>query len=88
MRFRLIDHEEEAEIVLFILIPHCPQCRERVVREILSDSYWEGVEIGYPGEQGTAVSLRYRKGKYPNVDYWELAQRAKARLDALGYRVM
>ena len=80
--------EEEARIVLFVLIPRCKHCRDTVEREIMSLKYWERVEIGYPDRDGSPVSLIYRKGKFPDVDYWKLAKRAKERLNEWGYRVL
>ena len=88
MKSERIEGEEEVQIVLFVLIPHCKHCRETVEGQIMRSGYWERVDIGYPNREGTPVTLVYRKGKYPGVDYWALATEAKERLDSLGYRVL
>ncbi len=87
MKLRTTEGDEE-EIVLFVLIPQCSHCRARIREELMRCGYWERVEIGYPLAEGSAVSLVYRKGKFPEVDYWKLAKAAKTRLDRLGYRVL
>ena len=88
MKSERMETEDEVRIILFVLIPHCKSCRERVKHEIMRSGVWARVEIGYPEPEGSPVSLIYKKGKYPDVDYWELAKEAKTRLDELGYRVI
>lgn len=88
MKSEVVERGDEVRIVLFILIPHCKHCRDTVEEQIMKFGYWERVDIGFPNPEGSPVSLVYKKGKYPNVDYWALAKEVKARLDALGYRVM
>ena len=85
---KTIKREGEAEIVVFVLIPQCKACRDRIEQTILGMGCFERVEVGYPRREGSPVSLVYIEGKYPEVDYWEKALQVKDRLDAMGYRVL
>ncbi len=83
-----VQNGEEAEIVLFVLIPQCKECRDRIERALLNMGCFERVEVGYPRREGSPVSLIYDPEKHPDVDFWKKALRAKEWLDAMGYRVL
>ena len=80
--------ENFQKITLYVLIPECVECRKRIEKMIMEFGYWESVDIGYPFLEGSTVELGYIEGKYPNVNYWELALEAKKLLNQRGYRVI
>ena len=82
---RIADGKDEA-IILFVSIPDCVCCRERVQTELEKMKCWERVELGYPMDYGTKIWLFCKNDK--ETDYWERAKDAKRILEGYHYRVM
>ncbi len=79
---------DERVLVLFVLIPDCEHCRERIRAEALRDGTFGRVEIGYPRREGTTVELFSRDPSEKERELWEAAGALKRRLGALGYMVL
>ena len=88
MKWDKISYERESSIILFVLIPRCKECRNKIERTILDMGYFERVDFGYPDKEGTPVSLVYIPEKHPDVDFWKKALMAKDWLNSMGYRVL
>ena len=80
--------EEQEHINLYVLLPDCKECRDRITRDLMRMEVWDEVSFGYPDIDGSIVSLYYTKAKHPQVDYWEKALKAKKILEDSFYRVL
>ena len=83
---KFIYNDKEA-IVLFVALPDCTACSERIQELLDKMNCWERVDIGFSSDHGTKVFLHYNK-EDSETDYWELAERAKKILQSYHYRVL
>ena len=83
---RMIE-DNEAAIVLFVTVPACIACRERIEDLMKEMQCWKKIEIGYPSKYGSKIWLYYDK-EDKDTDYWEKGKKAKEILELYHYRVM
>lgn len=83
---KLFYYDEEV-IILFVALPDCVACRERIEALMNKMNCWKRVDIGYPSDCGTKLFLYYDK-EDKEKDYWKLAEQAKRILQSHGYRIL
>lgn len=86
MNVKTVRNGEETQIILFVLVPECKSCRDRIESYLVKTGVWDRVEVGYRMREGSPVILSYRERE--GVDYWRQAQNVKKWLDDNGYRVL
>ncbi len=77
---------DREEILIFIKMPDCGHCRDKIAR-LLASEYWE-VSFGYPHAHGTYIFLSYEPKKHPDVNFFAMAQTARNVLFEHGYAVL
>ena len=72
---------------MFVALPDCSACRERIQTLMREMNCWEKIEIGYSTDYGTQIWLYCNKER-EETDYWEYAKRAKKILRSYHYRLI
>lgn len=77
----------EDEIILYVQVPACATCRQRIGEIVLRNALWTRVDIGYPGRFGTPVAVGCAKEGLTALALREELADLKRELEEAGYLV-